>query len=76
MNSFLLLLLYTVLNVLTITNGIPITVVDSRKDDKLLITQAYCIVTLDNKYYKREWAMRITTDTPTTTIEVSFNWQL
>ena len=75
MNSFLLLL-YTVLNVRTLTNGIPITVLGSRKDDLLLITQAYCTVILDNKYYKGEWTMRITTDIPTTSIDVSFNWQL
>lgn len=72
MNSFLLLL-YTMLNVRTITNGIPITVLGPRKDDLLLITQADCTVTLDNKYYKGEWTMRITTDTPTTSIDVSFN---
>ena len=70
MNSFLLLLC-TVLNVVTITNGIPITVVSSQKEELFLITHAYCIVTLDNKYYKGEWTMRITTDTPTTSIEVS-----
>jgi len=56
---------------MTITNGIPITVVSSRKEDLHLITQDFCTVTLDNKYYKGEWTMRITTDTPTTSIEVS-----
>lgn len=69
MNSFLLL--YTVLNVMTVTNGIPITVVSFLKDDKLLITHAYCIVTLDNKYYNGEWTLTITTDIATTSIKVS-----